>query len=126
MGNLWTALSSAETRYAQIEKELLAIVFACERFETYIYGRDVVHVDSDHKPLETIMLKPFHAAPQRLQRMLLRLQKYNIVLRYKKGCDMFLVDTLSRAYLPEVNTSELTQKLEGVDHKLLLLVSETQ
>ena len=51
------ALSSAETRYAQIEKELLAIVFACERFETYIYGRDVVHVVSDHKPLETIVLK---------------------------------------------------------------------
>ena len=52
------ALSSAETRYAQIEKELLAIVFVCERFETYLYGRDVVHVDSDQKPLETIMLKP--------------------------------------------------------------------
>ena len=58
--------------------------------------------------------------------MLLRLQKYNFVLRYKKDCDMFLVDTLSRAYLPEVNESELTQKLEGVDHKLLLPVSEAQ
>ena len=103
------ALSSAETSYAQIEKELLAIVFTCERFETYIYGRDVVHVDSDHKPLETIVLK-------------LRLQKYNLELRYKKGCDVFLADTLSRAYLPEVNASELTQELEGVDHKLLLPV----
>ena len=119
-------LSSAETRYAQIEKELLAIVFACERFEAYIYGRDVVRVDSDHKPLETIVLKPLHAAPQRLQRMLLRLQKYNLELRYKKGCDMFLADTHSRAYLPEVNASELTQELEGVDHKLLLPVSEAQ
>ena len=111
------ALSSAETRYAQIEKELLAIVVACERFETCIYGRDVVHVDSDHKPLETIVLKPLHAAPQRLQRMLLRLQKYNLKLRYKKGCDMFLADVLRRAYLPEVNSSELTQELEGVDRK---------
>ena len=120
------ALSSAETRYAQIEKELLAVVFACERFETYIYGRDVVHVDSDHKPLETIVLKLLHAAPQRLQRMLLRLQKYNLELRYKKGCDMFLADTLSRAYLPEVNSSEVTQELEGVDHKLLLPVSEAR
>ena len=84
------ALPSAETRYAQIEKELLAIVFACERFYTYIYGRDVVHVDSDHKPLETIVLKPLHAAPQCLQRMLLRLQKYNFELCYKRGCVMFL------------------------------------
>ncbi|XP_068704378.1 uncharacterized protein [Montipora foliosa] len=58
--------------------------------------------------------------------MLLRLQKYNLELRYKKGCDMFLADTLSRAYLPEVNTSELTQELEGVDHKLLLPVCEAR
>ena len=33
------AISNAETRYAQIEKELLASVFACERFESYVYGR---------------------------------------------------------------------------------------
>ena len=41
-----TALTSAETRYAQIEKELLAINFTCERFDTYIYGRDVVMVEA--------------------------------------------------------------------------------
>ena len=39
---------------------------------------------------------------------------------------MFLADTLSRAYLPEVNASELPQELEGVDHKLLLPVSEAR
>ena len=32
------ALTLAETRYAQIEKELLAIVFACDCFDTYVYG----------------------------------------------------------------------------------------
>ena len=36
------ALTDAETRYAQIEKELLAIVFASERFEPYVYGRDLI------------------------------------------------------------------------------------
>ena len=40
--------------------------------------------------------------------------------------DMFLADTLSRAYLPKENMSELTQELEGVDHKLLLPVSEAR
>ena len=39
----------AETQYAQIEKELLAIVFACDRFDIYIYGRDRVKVESDHQ-----------------------------------------------------------------------------
>ena len=68
------ALTSTETNYAQIEKELLAIVFACERFEAYIYGRDALHVEMDHKTPESIVLKPLNSAPKRLQRMLLRLQ----------------------------------------------------
>ena len=65
------ALTQTETRYAQIEKELLAIVFACEKFDDYIFGRDVVHVETDHKPLEEIFKKSLCDAPARLQRMLL-------------------------------------------------------
>ena len=38
------ALTPTEENYAQIEKELLAIVFACEKFDAYIYGRDSVRV----------------------------------------------------------------------------------
>ena len=60
------ALTTTETNYAQIEKELLAIVFGVERFHQYTYGRKVV-VDSDHKPLETIFGKPLVSAPRRLQ-----------------------------------------------------------
>ena len=40
-----SAIMETEQNYAQIEKELLAIMFACERFNDYIYGRDVVHVE---------------------------------------------------------------------------------
>ena len=65
------ALTPAETRYAQIEKELLAIVFTCEIFDTYTYGRDVVTVETDHKPLEVIVCEVLNSAPQCLQRMLL-------------------------------------------------------
>ena len=50
------ALTSAQTRYAQIKKELLAIVFGCDHFEAYIYGRDRVQVETDHKPLVSIVL----------------------------------------------------------------------
>ena len=92
------ALTSAETRYAQIEKELLAVLFAYQRFDAYVYGRANVNVENDQKPLEIIMRKTLDAAPK--QRMLLALQKYDINLRYKRGETMFLADMLSRAYLP--------------------------
>ena len=77
------ALISAETRYAQIEKELLAIVFGCDHFEAYIYGRKQVHVETDHQPLEMIVRKPLNTAPKRLQHMLLQLQKYSLDIKYK-------------------------------------------
>ena len=94
-------MSQTEHNYAQIEKELLAIVFACEKFDQYIFGRSdaTVVVESDHRPLETIFEKPKLNSPKRLQRMPLRLQNYDIQVEYKRRTAMFLADTLSRAYL---------------------------
>ena len=94
------ALTSAETTYAQVEKELLAIVFACEKFDQYVYGRDKVHVQSGHKPLEVIFKMPLVTAPKRLQRMLLRLQRYSLEVPYVRGSEMYIADTLSRAHIP--------------------------
>ena len=93
------ALTHVETRYAQIEKELLAVVYGLEKFHTYTNVRDVA-VESDHKPLEVIFKKALHKAPKRLQRMLMRTQVYDVTLGYRKGSTMYLADTLSRAYLP--------------------------
>ena len=53
-------------------------------------------MESDHKPLESIHLKHLHSAPARLQRMLLRLQPYDIVIRYRPGPDVSVADALSR------------------------------
>ena len=50
------SLSDTEKRYANIERELLSVVFACEHFQTYLLGREFT-VESDHKPLEMIALK---------------------------------------------------------------------
>ena len=55
-------LTSTERNYAQIEKEALAIVFACERFEQYIMGKETT-VLSDHKPLMKIFAKPILTSP---------------------------------------------------------------
>ena len=92
------ALTDTESRYAQIEEELLCIVFTAERFHQYIYGRDM-EVQSDHKPLEMITRKPLHNASPRLQVMLLRLLWYKLSIRYVKGSKMYIAGTLSRAFL---------------------------
>ena len=94
------ALTKAETNYAQIEKEMLAIAFGCERFHDYLFGHETIKVETDHKPLESIFKKPIHRAPPRLQRMLLRVQPYNLTVSYKKGSQLFIADALSRHYLP--------------------------
>ena len=89
------SLTDAETSYASIERELLAIVFACQCFSTYLLGRSFV-AESDHKPLEMIAMKNLANAPPRLQRMLPELQKYDVTIKYRPGEEMQLADTLSR------------------------------
>ena len=103
------SLSESERRYAQIEKELLAVTYAAEKFHDYIYGRPV-KIYTDHHPLITIIKKPLQDTPKRLQTMLLRLQKYDIELLYKAGRDMVLADTLSRAMLPTVEENNEMQE----------------
>ena len=95
------SLTTVEQNYAQIEKECLAIVFACERFNQYIHGREQITVHTDHRPLVPIFNKPIYNAPKQLQRMLLRLQKYTLTVQYCPGRKMYIADMLSRAYSQE-------------------------
>ena len=90
------ALTPTEQKYAQIEKEALAIVFGCTKFHKLIYGKQNVSIKSDHKPLESIIKKPLHKAPPRIQRMLLKLQPYTFKLIHVKGSEIGLADYLSR------------------------------
>ena len=112
------SLSTAECNYAQIEKELLAIVFACQKFHQYIYGFPI-KVQSDHKPLESIVKKPLHKASPRLQRMLLKLQNYDLSIKYVKGKDLHIADTLSRAYVTNPDDSSHSQDLEFAVHTMI-------
>ena len=89
------SLTGAETRYSNIEREMLAIIFGLERFHHYVYGRPVV-VHSDHKPLEAISVKNLANAPPRLSRMLLRAQRYDFRIVYRPGKQVTLADALSR------------------------------
>ena len=60
------ALTNTQQHYAQIEKEMLAVVFGCTKFHDYIYGMPNVEVKSDHKPLEAILRKPLCQASLQL------------------------------------------------------------
>ena len=89
------SLTGVESQYANIERELLAVVFACIWFNTYLQGCRFT-VQSEHKPLEMIHLKSMYNAPPWLQRMLLQLQKYDMEIKYKPAVKCFWQDTLSR------------------------------
>ena len=76
-------------------------------------SRDVT-TKADHKPLESIIKKPPHASPLRLQKMLVQLQRYpEINLVYKQGTTFHLADALFRAHLEEqlTNAEQLNRKL---------------
>ena len=100
------ALDKAQTNYAVIEKEMLAMVYACRKFHDYIYGKDII-IQTDHKPLLGIMNKPISTVSARMQRMRLKLQRYNVQLTYVPGKEMFLADTLSRAFLSDTSPHDL-------------------
>ena len=69
------------------------------KWHQYLYGKKDILVHTDHQPLETIFKKPLSKAPRRLQRMMLKLQQYDFSVQYKKGKEMYIADTLSRAPL---------------------------
>ena len=81
------ALTPTQQRYAQIEKETLAIVYGVQKFHRYIYGK-TTDVETDHKPLQYILNKPLHEAPLRLQKMMLILQWYDLKVKYVPGSEL--------------------------------------
>ena len=106
-------MTETERRYSQIEKECLALVFGCTRFDHHLHGRENITAVTDHKALETILAKSINSAPKRLQRMMLRLQKYRLNIVYKKGTQMYISDHLSRSTLPKGRTQKPHLGAEG-------------
>ena len=88
------SLIKCDQKYAPIELECQAIVFACLTFDQYIYGHAEVTIHSDHKPLEAIFRKSLPEAPKRLQRMMLAVQRYNVKVEYKPGTEQLGADML--------------------------------
>ena len=100
------SLSDTEKRYAQIEKEMLAVVYCLENFHHYTHGKKV-NFFTDHKPLVSICQKPLAKAPQQLQNLLLRAQQYDFSIKYKPGKEIPLADALLRAPTNKPEAEEL-------------------
>ena len=106
-------MTETERRYAQIEKEALAITWACEKFSTYILGMKFL-IETDHKPLIPLLgTKHLDSLPPRILR--LRLGRYDYDITHVPGKLLYTADTLSRAPVPtNENDSRLQEETDAL------------
>ena len=95
--------NEAQENYSTIEKEMLTIVFACEKFRPYMLGSHVI-IHTDHATIKYLMAKK--EAKPRLIRWVLLLQEFDLEIKYKKGCANVIADHLSRVEKPAVQEEE--------------------
>ncbi|KAL7834624.1 hypothetical protein SRHO_G00288710 [Serrasalmus rhombeus] len=90
-------MTSSERNYAQIEKECLGLLYRLEKFHSYVYGLPTFVAETDHKPLIAIIKKNLSEMSPRIQRLMMKLQRYDFELIYTPGKYIVLAVALSRA-----------------------------
>ena len=99
-------MTDCESRYAQIEKEALALTWECDRFAQYVMGVHIL-LETDHKPLIPLLgHKLLDQLPLRVQRFRLRLMRYSYDITYVPGDNLHTADALSRASIENYNPGE--------------------
>ena len=77
-------LSEVERRYSQCEKEALAVVWACERFWLYLFGKRFTLI-TDNRAIKLIMSNTRSRPPARIERLALRLSQFDYVIEHRPG-----------------------------------------
>ena len=112
--------NEAQENYSTIEKEMLAMVFACEKFRPYILGSPVI-IHTDHATIRYLMAKK--DVKPRLIRWVLLMQEFDLEIKEKKGSDNVIADHLSRLEktIEEENRGEIVENFFD-EHRFLLSV----
>ena len=105
-------LTSCESNYSNIERELLGVLFSVLHFKHFTYGHKV-HIITDHKPLVSLFRKSLTSASPRLSRMLLCILDDQLEVMYQPGTKMHLSDALSR--LTSHNDNLKAKSIPGLD-----------
>ena len=110
-------LNEAQRNYTTMKKELLAVVYALDKFRAYLVGSDII-VFMDHSALKYLLTK--QNAKARLIRWVLLLQEFNVQIRDKKGVENVVADHLSRLTIAH-NTHNPPINDEFPEESLLLV-----
>ena len=111
-------LNEARRNYTTTEKELLAVVYALDKFRAYLVGLDII-VFTDHSALKYLLTK--QNAKARLIRWVLLLQEFNLQIKDNKGVEnVVVVDHLSRLTIAH-NTHNPPINDEFLEESLLLV-----
>jgi len=103
------SLTATEQRCAQIEKEALALTWACEKFRNYLIGL-TFNLETDHKPLLSLFAKKnLDELSPRIQRFRMRFAWYDYNVKFVSGKNLIVPDFLSR--LPLSHFSERDEQL---------------
>ena len=109
--------NKAQENYSTTEKEMLEMVFACEKYRSYILGSHVI-IHTDHAVIS--MMEKKDAKP-RLVKWVLLLQEFDLEIKDKKGSDNVIVDHLSRLEKTAEKEKETEITENFPDEQLFLL-----